>query len=89
MMQELDISNTYRLLPIRLEYFPYKVFILETFITLYFNKSLPFGCSIACVIFGKFLTTLHCIVQDQDKQKASVHYSNYFLFASLAIPLFA
>lgn len=56
-----DIANAFRLLPICPEDFPLLGFHFNH--NYYIDKSLPFGCSIACATFEKFSTSLHWIIQ--------------------------
>lgn len=76
-----DISSAFRLLPIRPEDFSLLGFYFNNY---YFDKCLPFGCSIACATFEKFATALHWIVQDRANIDTLVHYLDDFLFAGPA-----
>ena len=56
-----DIANAFRLMPIRPEDFCLLGFQFQD--KYYFDKSLPFGCSIACATFEKFSSFLNWLVE--------------------------
>ena len=47
---------------------------------LYFNKAMPFGCSIACKTFESFSTFLEFLVARQASDGKLLHYLDDFLF---------
>lgn len=76
---KMDISNAFRLLPIRPEDFSLLGFkFLDKY---YVDKCLPMGCAISCALFEKFSTFLHWSVEQHSNLNSIVHYLDDFLFA--------
>ena len=73
-----DIANAFRLMPIRPEDFCLLGFQFQD--KYYFDKSLPFGCSIACATFEKFSSFLNWLVEHKSNSDAIQHYLDDFLF---------
>lgn len=69
---KMDISNAFRLLPIRPEDFSLLGFkFLDKY---YVDKCLPMGCAISCALFEKFSTFLHWSVEQHSNLNSIVHY---------------
>ena len=54
MLGKADIKSAFRLLPVAKQDFDQLGFKFED--KIYFDKSMPFGCSISCATFEKFAT---------------------------------
>ena len=78
LLAKLDISNAFRLLPVRPEDFNLLGFTLEG--KFYIDKCLPMGCSISCSLFEKFSTFLHWSLASRAKLPYIIHYLDDFLF---------
>ena len=78
LLAKLDISNAFRLLPVRPEDFNLLGFALEG--KFYIDKCLPMGCSISCSLFEKFSTFLHWSLASRAKLPYIIHYLDDFLF---------
>ncbi|XP_053372810.1 uncharacterized protein LOC128546374 [Mercenaria mercenaria] len=74
---KMDIKNAFRLLPIHPKDFDLLGFKFEN--NYYFDKCLPFGCSISCSTFEKFSTFLEYLVRKKANSKHVLHYLDDFL----------
>ena len=79
LLRKMDLSNAFRLLPIH----PSDFCLLGMFIddSFYFDKCMPFGCSIACATFEKISTFLHWKMSTRTQTPNIIHYLDDFLFA--------
>lgn len=77
-----DIKSAFRLLPIS----PGDFDLLGIYFdgNFYVDKSLPFGCSIACALFEKFSTFLHWLVVSSAGKHSVKHYLDDFIFGGSA-----
>ncbi|CAC5421761.1 unnamed protein product [Mytilus coruscus] len=77
-----DIKPAFRLLPISPGDFDlFGIYFDGNF---YVDKSLPFGCSIACVLIEKFSTFLHWLVVSSAGKHSVKHYLDDFIFGGSA-----
>lgn len=85
---KMDISNAFRLLPIRPEDFSLLGFkFLDKY---YVDKCLPMGCAISCALFEKFSTFLHWSVEHHTNLNSIVHYlDDFFCWSSRDRQLFS
>lgn len=74
---KMDIKNAFRLLPIHPDDFELLGFSFKE--KIYFDKSLPFGCSISPSLFEKFSTFLEFCVKTKMKSGSLIHYLDDFL----------
>lgn len=73
-----DLKNAFRLLPVAVEDFDQLGFCFNN--NYYFDKALPFGCSISCATFEKFATFLEFAVRRRSPVGSLLHYLDDFLF---------
>ena len=73
-----DISNAFRLLPVSPHEFDQLGFYFEG--KFYFDKVMPFGCSIACRTWEVFATFLEFCVSRQAPVGKLLHYLDDYLF---------
>lgn len=73
-----DIKNAFRLLPVAVKDFEQLGFCFNN--RYYFDKALPFGCSISCATFEKFSTFLEFAVRRRSPVGELLHYLDDFLF---------
>lgn len=78
-MAKEDIKSAFRLIPI----YPGDFELLGLFFrgAYYFDKMLPFGCSISCKIFETFSTFIKWLVRRQSGLETTHHYLDDFIFA--------
>lgn len=78
LLAKVDIKNAFRLLPI----YPGDFELLGIYINgaYYFDKCLPFGCSISCKIFETFSTFLEWAVKFKTQLDTVHHYLDDFIF---------
>lgn len=74
-----DIKSAFRLLPVAPHDFDQLGFMFDG--KFYFDKSMPFGCSIACRTFETFSTFLEFCVARQASVGRLLHYLDDFLFS--------
>ena len=79
LLGKMDISNAFRLLPVRPEDFCLLGFTFQD--KYYIDKCLPMGCSISCALFEKFSTFLHWALEQKSQMTDLIHYLDDFLFA--------
>lgn len=74
-----DIKSAFRLIPV----YPGDFELLGLFFrgAYYFDKMLPFGCSISCKIFETFSTFIEWLVRRQSGLETTHHYLDDFIFA--------
>ena len=72
-----DIKNAFRLLPINPQDFELLGFMVED--KIFFDKALPFGCSISPSLFENFSTFLEFCVKTKMKSGHLIHYLDDFL----------
>lgn len=77
LLGKYDIESAFRLLPVRPEDFELLGFQLDG--KYYFDKCMPFGCSISCSTFEKFATFLEFCVKNNAPVKTLIHYLDDFL----------
>ena len=73
-----DIKSAFRLLPVSPQFFDQLGFKFDG--KFYFDKAMPFGCSIACKTFESFSTFLEFVVARQASAGKLLHYLDDFLF---------
>lgn len=78
LLAKSDIKNAFRLIPIAAQDFDQLGFYFNN--KYYFDKSLPFGCSISCSTFDKFSTFLEFAVRRRSAVGKLLHYLDDFLF---------
>lgn len=78
-LAKADIKSAFRLLPLNRQEFELVGFKFEG--KYYFDKCLPFGCSISCSIFEKFSTFLEFCVKNKAQLRWIIHYLDDFLMA--------
>lgn len=74
---KMDIKSAFRLLPIHPDDFELLGFSFKE--KIYYDKALPFGCSISPSLFEKFSTFLEFCVKSQMKSGGLLHYLDDFL----------
>ena len=81
-----DLSSAFRQLPGRPDQYKWLIMKAEnpTDGKIYFfvDKCLPFGASISCALFQRFLDALHHIIEFKTKTKSVTNYLDDFLFLS-------
>ena len=78
LLGQSDSKNDYRFLPVAVKDFDQLGFKFKN--QYYFDRSLPFGCSIICAIFEKFATFLEFAVRRRSLVGQLLHYLDDFLF---------
>ncbi|XP_062575105.1 uncharacterized protein LOC134237037 [Saccostrea cucullata] len=73
-----DIKSAFRLMPIWPGNFELLGFKFDG--CYYFDKCLPFGCSISCATFEKFSSLLEWLVRKRATSREVLHYLDDFLF---------
>ena len=73
-----DLKNAFRLLCVAVQDFSQLGFCFNG--NYYFDKALPFGCSISCATFEKFATFLEFAVRRRSPVGELMHYLDDFLF---------
>ena len=82
LLGKADIRSAFRLIPLADKDFPQVGFMHDG---LYFyDKMLPFGCSISCAIFEKFATCLQWIIRKNCPCGEIDHYLDDFIFGGQA-----
>ena len=79
LLGKMDIKSAFRLLPINPSDFELLGFQLGDYF--FYDKCLPFGCSISCATFEKFSSFLEWVVKSQAGHENVDHYLDDFLFA--------
>ena len=79
LMAKLDIKSAFRLLPVSPSDFDQLGFKFES--KYYFDKSMPFGCSISPATWEKVSCFLEFLVKQESKGGDVKHYVDDFLFA--------
>lgn len=74
---KMDIKNAFRLLPINPQDFELLGFKYDG--KYYFDKCLPFGCSISCAHFERFSSFLEYYVKQKAMSGKLIHYLDDFL----------
>ena len=74
---KMDIKNAFKLIPIRPQDFPLLCFYFRD--SFYFDKTLPFGCSISPSTFERFTTFLEHCVKSHLSSGLLIHYLDDFL----------
>ena len=82
LMAKTDVKSAFRLLPIRISEFDQLGFKFED--KYYFDKSMPFGCSISCATWEKVATFLEFVIKQKSLVGNVKHYVDDFLFAGKA-----
>ena len=73
---KMDIKSAFRLLPVSPSDFDQLGFKFDG--KYYFDKCMPFGCSISCSTFEKFATFLEACVRRRAGSKSLLHYLDDF-----------
>lgn len=73
-----DLKNAFRILPVAAKDFDQLGFCFNH--KYYFDKAIPFGCSISCATFEKFATFLEFAVHRRSPVGRLLHYLDDFLF---------
>ncbi|XP_052214344.1 uncharacterized protein LOC127833226 [Dreissena polymorpha] len=76
-MFKMDIKSAFRLLPVEPNDFDQLGFVFNN--CYYFDKCLPFGCSISCNLFNRFADLLTHIIQRKAGSTYLIHYLDDFL----------
>ena len=82
LLGKLDIKMAYRLLPVSPAEFDQLGFMFDG--SFYFDKVMPFGCSISCASWEKVSTFLESVAKQQSQFGDLKHYVDDFLFAGEA-----
>ena len=82
LLGKADIKSAFRLIPIRPEDFDLLGFKFDE--KFYFDKALPFGCSISCATFEMFSTFLEWAARRESMDDNIEHYLDDFLFGGKA-----
>ena len=82
LLSKLDIKSAYRLLPVSPAEFDQLGFMFDN--KFYFDKAMPFGCSISCASWEKVSTFLESIAKQNSPVGDLKHYVDDFLFAGEA-----
>ena len=77
-MAKCDIKSAFRLLPIYPEDYCLVGFTFQS--KYYYDKAMPFGCSVSCATWEKFSTFIEWFVQKEAKIGLSLHYLDDYLF---------
>lgn len=77
-LAKTDIRSAFRLLPVSRGDFDLLGFRFQG--KYYFDKMLPFGSSVSCVLFDKFASFLHWLTQRYSQNNFIIHYLDDFLF---------
>lgn len=78
-MGKVDIHKAFRLLPINPADFDLLGIMFQG--KIYIDKNLPFGCSISCALFEKFVTFLHWVIKYKSTLPTLDHYLDDFFFS--------
>ena len=78
LLAKADIKSAFRLIPVAADDFKLLGFKFDG--KYYFDKSLPFGCSISCAIFEMFARFLEWVVRTNCPVGELEHYLDDFLF---------
>lgn len=79
LLGKLDIKSAFRLLPVSPSEFDQLGFVFDG--KFYYDKAMPFGCSISCASWEKVSTFLECITKLESQNGDLKHYVDDFLFA--------
>jgi hypothetical protein len=74
---KLDIKSAFRLMPVSPADFDQLGFKFGD--EYYFDKCLPFGCSISCNVFNRFADFLEFVVKRKARSQNIIHYLDDFL----------
>ena len=74
---KMDIKSAFRLLPVSPQDFDQLGFMFDNMY--YFDKCVPFGCSISCKLFNRFADFLEFIVKQKSNSDKLMHYLDDFL----------
>lgn len=77
LLAKFDIESAFRLLPVRPRDFELLGFQFDG--KYYFDKCMPFGCSISCSTFEKFATFLEFCVKEKAQMRTLIHYLDDYL----------
>ena len=78
LLAKTDIKSAFRLLPVSKTDFQLLGFSFEGFY--YFDKALPFGCSISCATFEMFANFIQWVIRSGSTVGKVEHYLDDFLF---------
>ena len=78
LLEKADIKSAFRLMPVSPKDFCLLGFKFEG--KYYFDKALPFGCSISCALFETFSSILEWIIKQKCNQAELEHYLDDFIF---------
>jgi hypothetical protein len=78
LLAKADIKSAFRLIPVAIEDFHLLGFKFDGLY--YFDKALPFGCSISCATFERFARFLEWVVRSSCYYGELEHYLDDFLF---------
>lgn len=79
LLAKSDVESAFRLLPTQISDFDQLGFRFED--KYYFDKCMPFGCSISCATWEKMATFLELVVKQKSPVWDVKHYVDDFLFA--------
>ncbi|MES9905170.1 MAG: reverse transcriptase domain-containing protein, partial [Sedimenticola sp.] len=79
LLAKADIKSAFRLLPVSPQDFELLGFQFDN--KYYFDKCLPFGCSLSCALFEKFANCLEFLVRNTAVAGHIVHYLDDYLGA--------
>ena len=74
---KMDIKNAFRLLPVNPLDFDQLGFTFDD--KFYFDRAVPFGCSLSCNLFNRFADLLQHIVKRKAQTQSLLHYLDDFL----------
>ena len=78
MLGKSDLKNAFRIIRVAVSDFDQLGFQFND--KYYFDKALPFGCSISCATFERFATFLESAVRRRSPVGRLLHYLDDFLF---------
>ena len=77
-LAKCDVKSAFRLLPIHPDDYELVGFTFQN--KYYFDKAMPFGCSVSCATWEKFSTFIEWAVQTGAQRGLSIHYLDDYLF---------
>ena len=80
-LAKCDVKSAFRLLPIHPDDYELVGFTFQN--KYYFDKAMPFGCSVSCATWEKFSSFIEWAVQTGAQRGLSIHYLDDYLFVGL------
>ena len=78
-LAKCDIKSAFRLLPVHPSDYELLGFSFQD--KYYFDKAMPFGCSVSCATWEKFSTFIEWVLTMKANRGMSIHYLDDYLFA--------